>query len=342
MKVLLYFEGKGIISKSGIGRAMKHQMAALASEDIEFTLNPNDDFDILHINTIGPRSSSLIRKARRYGRKVIYHAHSTEEDFRNSFLFSNQIAPVFKKRLIHLYTQADHIITPTPYSKKLLESYGIRQPIHAVSNGIDLERFNYSEENIRRFRTYFKLCPEERVIISVGLFFERKGLFDFIEVARRLPQYKFIWFGHVPLYSIPRSVRRLVTREHPANVCFPGYISGPVLEGAYCGADAFFFPSKEETEGIVVLEALASYQQIILRDIPVYQPWMQDKVNCYMGTNVDEFTQLVEAAAEKQLPDLKEAGRITAELRSIPLVGKQLRQVYEQVMQEEANSKIIF
>ena len=32
----------------------------------------------------------------------------------------------------------------------------------------------------------------------------------------------------------------------------------------------FFFPSREETEGIVVLEALASHQHVVLRDIPVY------------------------------------------------------------------------
>ena len=49
MKVLLYFEGEKVISKSGIGRAMKHQMAALTSQNIEYTLNPDDDFDILQI-----------------------------------------------------------------------------------------------------------------------------------------------------------------------------------------------------------------------------------------------------------------------------------------------------
>lgn len=329
MKVLLYFEGEKMISKSGIGRAMKHQMAALTCEGIEFTTNPNDDFDILHINTIGPNSAPLIKKCRKLGRKVVYHAHSTEEDFKNSFMLSNKIAPAFKKRLVYLYAKADHIITPTPYSKKLIEGYGIQVPIHAISNGIDLQKFNYNEENILKFKEYFDIKPNERIIISVGLFFERKGILDFIEVAKRLPQYKFIWFGHVPLYSIPKNIRNIVTKEHPENVIFPGYISGAVLEGAYCGADAFFFPSKEETEGIVVLEALASYQQVILRDIPVFDPWMQDHVNCYKGKTVDDFIQLVEDVAEKRLPVLKDAGRKTAEERSIPAIGKQLREVYE-------------
>lgn len=335
MKVLLYFEGEKVISKSGIGRAMKHQIAALTSEGIEYTTNPKEDFDILHINTIGPKSMSLIKKCRKQNKKIVYHAHSTEEDFRNSFIFSNQFAPIFKKRLVYLYSKADIIITPTPYSKSLIEGYGIQVPVYAISNGIDLERFNYNATAIQQFKSYFRLQPDNKVIISVGLFFERKGILDFIEVAKRLPQYTFIWFGHVPLYSIPRDIRTIVTKNHPANVIFPGYIDGAVLQGAYCGADAFFFPSKEETEGIVVLEALASYQQVILRDIPVFNPWMQDGINCYKGKTVDDFVWLVENVAERKLANLKDEGRKTAENRSISTIGKQLRQIYEQTIKED-------
>lgn len=62
MKVLLYFEGSHMISKSNIGRARKHQREALKCKGIECTCNPTDIFDILHINTIGPRSLPLIGK----------------------------------------------------------------------------------------------------------------------------------------------------------------------------------------------------------------------------------------------------------------------------------------
>ena len=52
MKVCLYFEGEKMIAKSGVGRALKHQMAALSSVGIEYTLDPNEDYDILY--TTGP------------------------------------------------------------------------------------------------------------------------------------------------------------------------------------------------------------------------------------------------------------------------------------------------
>lgn len=332
MKVCLYFEGEKVIQTSGIGRAFKHQKAALESAGIEYTIDLDDDYDILHINTVGPNSLNAISKARKNGKKVIYHAHSTEEDFRNSFILSNQIAPMFKKLLVNYYSKADLVITPTPYSKSLLEGYGIDLPIEAISNGIDLKRFHYDSEKVKAFRRYFSLAEDQRVVISVGLFFERKGLLDFVEVAKRFPDVKFIWFGDTPLYSIPKKIREVVTQTHPFNIIFPGYVKGAVIEGAYAGADCFFFPSQEETEGIVVLEALASKQNVLLRDIPVYDPWLVNGENCYKGSSVDEFVDLLDKILKHEVKDLRENGQLTAQRRSIEDIGIQLKKVYERVL----------
>ena len=331
MKVLLYFEGEKLISTSGIGRALRHQLAACASCGVETTTDPNDDYDLLHVNTYGPASAAVIAKARKEGKPVIFHAHSTEEDFRNSFVFSNAVAPAFKQHLIKMYSMADYILTPTPYSKALLEGYGIEVPIEDISNGIDLKRFDKDAEKIKAFRKYFNLNEQDKVVLSVGLYFERKGIVDFVEAARRLPDYKFIWFGYTPLYSIPKHIRELI-EDHPRNVYFPGYVKGPIIEGAYAEADCFFFPSKEETEGIVVLEALASHQNIVVRDIPVFDPWLVHGKNCYKGNTVDEFVQLVSGVVEKRLADVSEEGRKTAEERSIPKVGMKLKSIYEKVL----------
>ncbi|MGC6770381.1 glycosyltransferase family 4 protein [Enterococcus sp. LJL51] len=332
MKILLYFEGEKILAKSGIGRALDHQKRALSEVGIEYTLDPNcTDYDILHINTYGIHSHGMISKARKLGKKVIYHAHSTEEDFRNSFVGSNTISPLVKKYLVSLYKKADYIITPTQYSKELLQGYGITVPISAISNGIDLERFKHSEQKEEAFRAHFNIKENEKVIICVGLYFERKGIIDFVEIAKRLPEYRFIWFGYTPMYSIPKNVRDIVKGEHPENVEFPGYIKGDIIEGAYSAADLFFFPSHEETEGIVILEALASKQQILVRDIPVYAGWLKKNINCYMGKTQDEFTLLIQQIINHELPSTEEAGYATAKEKSIEEIGQELKEIYRKV-----------
>ncbi|KAF1305389.1 glycosyltransferase [Enterococcus saccharolyticus] len=336
MKVLIYFESERLIKKSGIGRALEHQKEALTSVGIEYTLDPNcEDYDILHINTYGINSLSMVNQAKKRGKKVIYHAHSNGEDFKNSFVGSNQVATFYKKYLIKLYSEADRLIAPTIYAKEILESYGIEKPISVISNGIDLASFKPNQEKEKKFREYFKLEDSQKVVISVGLYFHRKGLLDFVEVARKFPQYTFIWFGHTPLYAVPKEIRQVVQGDHPDNVIFPGYIKGEIIEGAYSNADLFFFPSYEETEGIVLLEALASHQNVLVRDIPVYKGWLEKNKNVYMGQTNDEFQELIAAIIDKKVPDLTEAGFLVAQEKSIENVGLELEKVYQTVLTEK-------
>ena len=140
MKILLYFEGESVISKSGIGRAFKHQQRALESAGIEFTTDPwCPDYDILHINTYYMNSEAIVKNAREHGKKVIYHAHSTEEDFRNSFTLSNTISPAVKKWLMHLYTQADALMLS---SHELVKKHHESQDVPLLSAN---ERNEYSQ-----------------------------------------------------------------------------------------------------------------------------------------------------------------------------------------------------
>lgn len=333
MKICLYFEAEKAMRTSGIGRALQHQKRALESVGITYTTDPEEDYDLLHINTVGVSSAVTVASARRHGRPVLYHAHSTEEDFRNSFILSNQISPVIRRILINLYSSADEIITPTPYSKSLLEGYGIKLPIHVVSNGIDLNRFNPDPEKMKAFRKYFGLAEGAPVVISVGMYFMRKGIHEFMEIAKRFPEVTFIWFGHTPLISVQTSVRKLIA-DHPRNVILPGYVKGPIIEGAYASADLFLFPSFEETEGIVVLEALAAKCRVLVRDIGVYDPWLQDGVNCHKAKDQEDFIRLIQAYYAHELSDTTEAGYRTAEERSIPKVGEQLKDIYTALLHQ--------
>ena len=228
MKVLLYTEGEKIFRKSGLGKAINHQMKALESVNVEYTTDVKDDYDIIHINFYGPNSFALAKHAHKKGKKIVYHAHSTEEDFKNGFIFSKQISPVFKKWLIKCYSLGDIIITPTPYSKRLLEGYGIKNKIYAISNGIELDKFKLDPKARESFRNRYHIEEDEKVIIGIGLYIERKGIVDFVELAKRLPEYKFIWFGYSPLSAATKEVRDAVNTKLD-NLIFAGYVEQEII-----------------------------------------------------------------------------------------------------------------
>ena len=95
MKVLLYFESEKMLAKSGIGRALDHQKRALTEVGISYTL---DEKKIMtSCTSIHTESIVIIWSIKPEEKeKVVYHAHSTEEDFRNSFIGSNQLSPIVK------------------------------------------------------------------------------------------------------------------------------------------------------------------------------------------------------------------------------------------------------
>ncbi len=71
------------------------------------------------------------------------------------------------------------------------------------------------------------------------------------------------------MMTIPKQIRDLVNEDHPENVLFPGYIKGDIIEGAYSVKPIYSsFLLMKKQKGIVVLEALASRQNVLVRDIP--------------------------------------------------------------------------
>lgn len=69
MKVFLYSGMQKMIEKSGVGRAIYHQKKAAAFNDIELVDNLKDA-DVVHINTIFPKSYELAKEAHKLGKKL--------------------------------------------------------------------------------------------------------------------------------------------------------------------------------------------------------------------------------------------------------------------------------
>ena len=329
MKVLLYTEGEKTIGKSGFGKAIKHQMKALDEVGIKYTTNPSDDYDILHINTYFLKSYRLAKKAKKQGKKIVYHAHSTEEDYKDGFIFGRQTSKIFKKILIKCYSLGDIIITPTPYSKKILEGYkGLEnKKIVALSNGIELDLFKQNKNDRENFRKRYNYTEKDKVIIGIGLYSRRKGIVDFVNLAKRLPEYKFIWFGSSPLSIATSDVKKAV-RTKLDNLTFAGYVEQKRIVEAMNGCDLYLFPTLEETEGIPIIEACACKTKALIRDIPVFSEWLEDGKNVYKAKDIDEFEDKIKKILNDELPYLGNEAYKVAEERDIKTIGKKLKEIY--------------
>ena len=248
---------------------------------------------------------------------------------------AKQTSKLFKWWLIKCYSLGDVIVTPTPYSKKILQSYkGLEnKKIYAISNGIEIDFFKKDNALAKKFRKDYQIKDNEKVIIGIGLYIERKGIVDFVELARRMPEYKFIWFGYSPLSAATKKVKNAVNTKLD-NLIFAGYVEQEVIKGAMSGCDLYLFPTLEETEGIPIIEACACKTNALIRDIGVFEEWLIDGKNVYKAKNIEEFEEKIRKILNKELPSVVEDAYNIALKRDLKVIGKELKKVYVDVLKK--------
>lgn len=310
---------------TGIGTAFAHQQEALRRAHVSFTTDPRGEYDVLHTNWFHPQTVYYVLRAKRRGIKVVLHAHATPEEFKTARLGALTYGPM-RRYLVWFYNLADLVLVPSAHTKTVLSSYGIRPPIRAISNGVDDVFFKPDAKRRARYRKRFSL--EGAVVFNVGQVVARKGIGDFLNVARSLPELQFIWFGK----RYDRFWEPSIASRAPRNVKLTGFVDDAVA--AFHSGDIFFFPSLEENQGIVLLEAAALGKPLVVRDIPTFEGWLVDGVNCLKGKTPDEFSaHLRKLSVDEALRlHLGKEARAMAQGHRLEVIGERLRQAYESVI----------
>lgn len=333
LRVLMPRGMAGLATQSGIGAAMRHQASAVATRGHRVVTSLRGGGDVIHLNTPFPDTALLAMLARRRGIPVLMWAHSTEEDFRGSFPGADALAPLFRRWIAFLYRRGDAVVTPSSYARSLISQpkYAITAPIHVLSNGVDTDFFHPVPGAREALRDRLGLAPDRRVVVTVGMQMVRKGIVDWVEVARSMPETTFVWFGRTPPQMLTAEVRRALD-DAPPNALFPGYVDAETLREAYCGADAFCFLTHEETEGIVLLEALACEAPVLVRGIPIYAEQFPDgEITHQVTGGPGAIAEKLRALLDGELEDLRAAGRAAAEAVDLRQVAAQLESIYAQL-----------
>jgi glycosyltransferase involved in cell wall biosynthesis len=152
----------------------------------------------------------------------------------------------------------DAVIVPSSAMRTRLRDYGVQRAIHVLPTGLPAGAFVPGDGVT--FRAAHGIAPERPVVLFVGRVAHEKNigfLLEAVALARRhLPDLLLLVTGEGPaLADLQRQAVELGLREHTR---FLGYLDRKrELPAAYAAADAFVFASRTETQGLVLLEAMA-------------------------------------------------------------------------------------
>ena len=291
------------------------------------TSDPVGEYDLLHLQWIGPRSLHYAQFAHKHGRPVALTVHTTPDVIKGAFTMSHALVSPYRGYLRWFMRHVDLLITPSSQAAESLRPLAPGKPIHVFSGGIDLDRFSFDEETRVKYRKEHELTRP--TILSVGQVIPRKGVETFFTVARTLPEVDFLWIGPrvSPILFYNPHFNKIL-RNCPTNVRFLGFEAN--IERAYCGCDLFFHPSHSESLGLVILEAAAVGLPLVVRRLPVYRGWLEDGVNCLMGESPQEFASAISTFASNQAPSISSLE--IAKRHSLHTVGHDLIAAYEEIL----------
>ena len=133
--------------------------------------------------------------------------------------------------------------------------------------------YKENDDSIEKTRQDYGINKDAFVVLGVGQVQTRKGVKDFVEVAKQLPEMTFVWAGGFSFGKITDGYEELkeIYNNPPQNVKFIGIIPREKMNHIYNIADVLFMPSYNELFPMAILEAVNSQKPLLLRDLNLYK-----------------------------------------------------------------------
>ena len=301
------------------------------------------NFDIIHGHSGGGVTFAGLQIARSKRIPYIATYHTMWNRYAHYFLRGKVITPrvlEFTSRVVG--NLCDALVAPTERVKTELLTYGIKRPIFVLPSGIELNTFKNVEEGYLRKKK--RIPSHKKILLYVGRLGKEKSV-DFLieafkDVHMQLPDTVLVLVG---TGSEKEKLKQLAKKEGlGSSVYFIGNVAHDTIAKVYRDADLFVFASQTETQGMVILEALASGLPVVTLRDEAFKGVIEEGKN---GYSLQKDKQLFSQKIISLLNDTKRmnrfsiAARKTAEKFSVDETAKQLEHIYQAMIETQAKKR---
>lgn len=296
---------------------------------------PRDEFDVVHIHTPFIAHYAGSRFARRAKIPCVATYHTFFEEYVHHYVpvmprsIGRFIARAFTR------SQCDDVqalIAPSDPMRDILVEYGVSTPIHVLPTGLPADRFVSGDG--QRFRAQAGLSADRPLMTYIGRVAHEKNIEFlvqvFTQVLQAVPNAMLVIAGEGPAREPLRHlVASLGLEQH---VYFAGYLDrNTALLDCYAAANVFAFASRTETQGLVLLEAMAQGTPVVstaeLGTRSILKPGCGALV---VEERRDEFAAAVVRVLQNRdlQRELGERGRVYARTWSSTSMARRLADLY--------------
>jgi 1,2-diacylglycerol 3-alpha-glucosyltransferase len=299
---------------------------------------------IIHVHTeftLGKIGTSYAKKRRI---KLVMTAHTNWEDIVEHYV------PIIPAGVAHLccrlymqfiYNKADTLVVPTSLMELLMGLYFVKSPVKVIPTGIDTCIFKDETHHILpSLYASFPSLEGKRFLFFAGRLGKEKNIPFLIDVLVSLaPQHRNLMLvisGDGPAKTDLEEYAKSVGVADA--ILFTGYIERRKLQQFYCKAEVFVFASKVESQGMVVLEAMACGTPVVaIGKMGTREVMGGDAGGFMVDDDLHEFAEKVDLLLNN--PEIRsvkaEEALRHAELWTMDVQAKKMLKLYRKLLAEE-------
>ncbi len=267
---------------------------------------------------------------------LVFTFHTQYEKYAQFYSpIGGRLAGLVTEEMVDRYlSHCDHVIVPTDSVREMVEDeFGLTEQVSVVPTPVDLEAFEGLDPTPVRERY---VPGESKLLLYVGRIAKEKGL-NFLlgafgQIVSQRPDVNLLMVGTGPqLDEFKARTRKEGLAE---KVFFAGAVSPDEVPAYYAAADLFVFTSSSETQGLVLIEAMAAGTPVVAVRAPGPQDVLAEGGGRLVSADSSAFSD--EVLALLNSPDERE--KLAAEARQavrrygIPNAAEQLLDAYQRAL----------
>ncbi len=303
--------------------------------------------DVIHSQTEFAVGTFARIIAKQYNIPLVHTYHTMYEDYIH-YVTKGYFKKSTKKLLeyftkFYCDTTATELIVPTTKTYKLFtEKYKFEKNIHIIPTGIEVDRFfeeNINKEEVQNLRKRLDLSKKDFVILFVGRLAEEKNVEFLINSQKNLNKkynnIKLIIVGDGPDKEKYEKLSNSLGLSN--NIIFTGKAAWGDMPYYYHVSDVFATASKTETQGLTIIEAMASQVVPVCMRDEAFQSMVTEELNgLFFVTNEEYETEIKRLYQNpKELKRFDKQARIQAEHYSSKNYADRVLEVYQRAIKEK-------
>ena len=309
------------------------------------------NLDVIHSQTEFAIGTFARIFAKQYKIPLVHTYHTMYEDY--IYYITKGYFEKSSKKLVEYLTKfycdktATELIVPTNKTYRLFkEKYKVEKNINIIPTGIETERFykeSINQKKVQELKKKYNISKKDFVILFVGRIAEEKNITFLIdsqkELVKKHNNIKLVIVGDGPDKEKYEEYSKELGLEK--NIIFTGKAKWEDIPYYYHMSNVFTSASKTETQGLTVIEAMASNICPVCMKDEAFQSMITEDLNGLLFKTEEEYQSQIIRLYEnpKELERFNKQARIQAETYSSKFYAERVLSVYRRAIFEKKKKK---